>query len=467
MIGLGVWQNLLQGLGWVLARLYDLIPSYAVSIILLTVFIRLLLLPLGIKQVRSMHAMTRLQPKVKAIQTKYKGNRARQQEEIQKLYQEHGVSPLGGCLPMVLQIPVLIALYSVLRFPASVGAHPVDQPPPLPSSHIPVSSTLYSQIINPGGEVRWLLCSAGQAGSGTQKLPTGGNTLVVAAPPGQQSDGKDKEGNPVVDVAPLDCGSGIPVRIPYYALAVVMVLSTYYQSRQMQRVNPQGSQQQQTLTRVMPLLFGVWGFLFPAGLVVYWTTSNLWQIGQQHFVLRAREREELAIAEGRKAPPEPKKRAGFMAGLMDRAQQQRDTGGGDGAGGGKAGSGKAGSGSTKSSGASRSGSRSGTKPGSKSGTKPGTKSSSGSSGGSSGSSSSKQATPDPNRPRTYRPAATSGGGRGSSAPRGTRSPYGVAADDGSVSTTGNSGGGSSSGNRQGNSSGSRNNAGSRKKRRKR
>ncbi|HXJ65291.1 MAG TPA: YidC/Oxa1 family membrane protein insertase, partial [Actinomycetota bacterium] len=379
MIGLGVWQNLLQALGWVLARLYDLIPSYAVSIILLTVFIRLLLLPLGIKQVRSMHAMTRLQPKVKAIQTKYKGNRPRQQEEIQKLYQEHGVSPLGGCLPMILQIPVLIALYSVLRFPTNVGAHPENQPPPLPTSHIPVASSLYSKIISPGGEVRWLLCSAGQAGSGTVELPTGGNTPVVAAPPGDETNLKDSAGNPVVKVAALDCGSGIPVRIPYYALAIVMVFTTYYQSRQMQKVNPSGSQQQQTLTRVMPLLFGVWGFLFPAGLVVYWTTSNLWQIGQQHFVLRARQREELAIAEGRKAPPEPKQRRGLMSGIMERANQER----------GKR-DGSNGSGSGKPTGKSSSGSGSKSSSGSKSGT--GSKSSSGSgSGKSSGSSGSKPA----------------------------------------------------------------------------
>jgi len=132
VIGLGIWQNLLSALGWVLSRLYDFIPSYAVCIIILTVFIRLLLLPLGIKQIRSMHAMTALQPKVKAIQTKYKGNRARQQEEIQKLYQEHGVNPLGGCLPMVLQIPVLIALYSVLRFPPTSAHIPKAHRRPIP-----------------------------------------------------------------------------------------------------------------------------------------------------------------------------------------------------------------------------------------------------------------------------------------------------------------------------------------------
>src|SRR5204863_4168020 len=171
MIALGVWQDLLRGLGWVLTRLYDIVPSYAVSIIVLTIFIRLLLLPLGIKQIRSMHAMSALAPKVKALQTKYKGNRAKQQEEIQKLYQEHGVNPLGGCLPMVLQIPVLIALYSVLRFPANVGAHPADMKPPLPQSHIPVGSQLYDAIVHQKGDVRWLLCSAGQAGSGKQTPP--------------------------------------------------------------------------------------------------------------------------------------------------------------------------------------------------------------------------------------------------------------------------------------------------------
>jgi len=454
VIGLSIWQDLLSGLGWVLARLYDFVPSYAFAIIVLTVFIRLLLLPLGIKQVRSMHAMTALQPKVKAIQTKYKGNKARQQEEIQKLYAEHGVNPLGGCLPMVLQIPVLIALYSVLRFPTNVGAYPENQPAPHPHSHIPVGSSLYDSIINQQGDVRWLLCSAGQAGGGEVQQGKGTqNTPLVAESP-------NGEGTQVVP--PLDCGTGIPVRIPYYALALFMVATTYYQSRQMARANPSGSQQQQALTRIMPLLFGVWGFLFPAGLVVYWTTSNLWQIGQQHFVIRARQRDEAAIASGTKAPPAPKKRGGLMSGMMERAQQERQRRGG-----------QTGSGSSRPTGGS-SGSRSGS----------GNRSSSTGNRGKSGSSSSKgtvpasgtkrPAPPDPNKPRTYKPASTSG--RGTSAPRGTRSPLGVAGDDGSVSSPGSDGSGNVSSSQGGTTkptqsgqrpSGSRGSAGSRKKRRKR
>src|SRR5262249_15212763 len=214
------------------------------------------------------------------------------------------------------------------------------------------------------------------------------------------------------------------------------------------------------------LLFGVWGFLFPAGLVVYWTTSNLWQIGQQHFVLRARQREEVAIAEGRKAPPEPKKRAGLMSGLMQRAQQERD----------KRGTGGSPNGSGKPSGkatTSDSGSKSGRSKSGGSGSASG-KSGSGKSGSGTSSTSGRPAGPDPNRPRSYKPAATSGDGRGRTAPRGTRSPYGVAADDGSVSESGPASGsasakpsGSSSSGKGTPSSGSRSNAGSRRKRRKR
>ncbi|HKI29033.1 MAG TPA: membrane protein insertase YidC, partial [Actinomycetota bacterium] len=103
MIGLAPWQALLNALGWVVAQIYDFLPNYGVTIILLTVTIRLVLLPLGIKQVRSMQHMQIVQPKVKQIQAKYKGNKQRQQEEIMKLYKDYGVNPFSGCWPVLLQ----------------------------------------------------------------------------------------------------------------------------------------------------------------------------------------------------------------------------------------------------------------------------------------------------------------------------------------------------------------------------
>jgi YidC/Oxa1 family membrane protein insertase len=293
MIAAPWYEPFLRALGAVLAFLYDVVPNYGVAIILLTLGIRLLLLPLGIKQVRSMHAMQALQPKMKALQQKHKGNRQKLAEEQMKLYKEHGASPLGGCLPMLLQIPVLIALFAVLRFPGGVD-------------RIPDSSGLRAAIDSRqtafvGAN---LLCAPSQAGGG-----------LVELPPGQEGE------------RPLNCGSGFPVRIPYYLLLAAMIGTTFYQSWQMQRASPTVNPQQQLMTRIMPVFFGFIGFTFPAGLIVYWTTTNLVQIGQQHFMLPKRtEGAEAGKAQatgngGRK----PARAAGGSAGA-DRRRREQGTG---------------------------------------------------------------------------------------------------------------------------------------------
>ena len=123
MLALGIFQALLNAIGWVLAWIYDLVGNYGLSIILLTILIKVVLLPLGVKQIKSMQAMQAIQPKVKEMQKKYKGNKTKVQEETMKLYKEAGVNPLGGCLPLLLQFPILIAMYAVIRAPQ---LQPVD-----------------------------------------------------------------------------------------------------------------------------------------------------------------------------------------------------------------------------------------------------------------------------------------------------------------------------------------------------
>jgi YidC/Oxa1 family membrane protein insertase len=297
VIAIGVWQGLLDSIGWLLARIYDFIPNYGLSIIALTVLTRLVLLPLGIKQIRSMQNMQAIQPKVKQIQQKYKGNRQKQNEEVMKIYQEAGVNPLSGCWPLLLQLPILVTFYSVLRYP--------QHPPHLPQDSS-LRQTIDAQIAisneppAPGLTVLGvnLMCSAQQAGNPSAELKDQGDKLVGT----------------------IDCGQGVPTKIPYYLLAAAMVATTFFQQRQMQRASPPGaSQQQQMLTRIMPLLFGFWGFFFPAGLVLYWTTANLIQIGQQRLLLRAAHVEEGAL------PPPPKKpaRRGLFASMMERAEKER------------------------------------------------------------------------------------------------------------------------------------------------
>jgi YidC/Oxa1 family membrane protein insertase len=317
------WQALLDGLGWLVAQIYELIPNYGVTIIVLTILIRVVLLPLGIRQIRSMQHMQIIQPKVKQVQQKYKQNRQRQQEEIMKLYKEYGVNPFSGCWPVLLQFPILIAMYSVLRFPQ----HPI---------HVPQDTELYRVVteqIPPltviegmaPVEVRALLPEEPGTASGTSFL--GMNLLCSATQAGNDpanlGDRITVDGEAVDLQYPVDCGDSAVDRIPYYAFAVLMFGTTFLQQRQMQKASPPGaaSSQQQALLKVMPILFGVFGVFFPAGLVVYWTTSNAWQIGQQYYMLKSRPTAESLAAGGDGKKKAEKK--GFMASMMERAGQER------------------------------------------------------------------------------------------------------------------------------------------------
>jgi len=108
-------KPLVLGFGWLLQALYSIIPNYGLAIILLTIMVRLVTMPLTNRQMRSMERMRELQPKLKALQEKHGDDRQKQSEEMMKLYRSEGVNPLGGCFPMILQLPVFIGLFYALR----------------------------------------------------------------------------------------------------------------------------------------------------------------------------------------------------------------------------------------------------------------------------------------------------------------------------------------------------------------
>lgn len=321
-----IFQGILDSIGWILAQIFSVVGNYGLAIIVLTILVRLVLLPLGIKQIRSMHNMQSLQPKIKALQAKYKGNKQKQQEEIMKLYRESGVNPLSGCWPVLLQFPILIAMYAVLRPP--VIAASANQPGAVvevqdySNNHLPPDSELFTDTTLHSGTdflTMNLQCSPLQSGTGQVTLhDSAGKPLKAGL--------TDPEGNPIPPK--LDCGEGFPVKIPYFAMLLVMVGTTFFQQRQMQKVAPPGSTnpQQQALFKIMPLMFGIFGVSFPAGLIVYWTTSNFWQIGQQHVMLRLGHIGPNA----RPTAPKPRSRTGLLGGLMSRMDAQRGLGEGSG-----------------------------------------------------------------------------------------------------------------------------------------
>lgn len=233
-----------------LALFYSFITSYGLAIILLTLLVRILLLPLSIKQTRSMREMAVIQPEVKKLQAKYKGNRQKMNEEMMALYKEHGVNPLGGCLPLLMQFPILIALFQVLRSPLK---------------YLGENTTLFTALEDMPLAVHRFLglrldCTPLQVYSGTES-----------------------------EAVNLSCGSGVVSFVPYLLIILVIGFTTYYQQKQMMARQPESpqAQQMQTFARIMPIVFMVFSLNFPTGMAIYFLTTNLWTIVQQRIILKA------------------------------------------------------------------------------------------------------------------------------------------------------------------------------------
>lgn len=124
-----LWQNFVDGFSYLLQYLYQVsvflgAPSYGLAIILFTFLVKLVLFPLTVSQMRSMRVIQELQPKIKAIQEKLKDKPDKSQEAVMKLYKEAGANPFAGCLPLLVQMPILFALFSALRNFFSPTLHP-------------------------------------------------------------------------------------------------------------------------------------------------------------------------------------------------------------------------------------------------------------------------------------------------------------------------------------------------------
>ncbi len=110
-----MWANLIQSLTSVLEALYSLSGSYGIAIMMLTLVFHILIMPLTVSQNRSIRKMQELQPEIAKLQKKYKEDKPRQNEEMMKLWKEHNVNPMGGCLPMLIQLPIMIAIFFTIR----------------------------------------------------------------------------------------------------------------------------------------------------------------------------------------------------------------------------------------------------------------------------------------------------------------------------------------------------------------
>lgn len=227
--------------------------GWALSIVFLVFTLRALLLKPAIKQIHSMRKMQQVAPQMKAIKQKYPDDRQRQMAETQKLQREQGVSPLGGCLPMILQIPVFIGLNHVLR---TFTQHP-NQPNyffPLSDVHSYLDARLFDAHL--GDAIFHTTLIGGSAGGHATW------TWGVA-----------------------------PVAIP---LMIIAAVATHFTARSSAKravaASAPGAPQSRLMNKlamwVFPLGVLIFGGALPVGLLIYWVSNNAWTFGQQHFVFK-------------------------------------------------------------------------------------------------------------------------------------------------------------------------------------
>ncbi len=212
--------------------------SWALSIVGLTVVIRAALIPLFVKQIKSSRNMQLIQPKVKELQKKYGHDRERLAQETMALYKDTGTNPFASCLPLILQMPIFFALFRLLNAAAHDEAKGVLTPADVDSLS---NATLFGAKIS--------------------------DTFTTA--------------------------DSLSVQILAGALVIAMTATTFLTQRQLMAKNMPAdamsgpyAQQQKMLLYVLPVVFAVGGIAFPIGVLIYWTTSNLWTMGQQFYVIR-------------------------------------------------------------------------------------------------------------------------------------------------------------------------------------
>ncbi len=321
--------------------------SFGFAIILLTLTVMILLMPLTLKATKSTIRMTQLQPKLRELQKKYKDDKQQLNTEMMALYQSEGVNPVGGCLPMLAQLPVFLVLFNVLR---GLARRVSDKP--------------FYSVANQAREL---------TGRATEIDPRSFDPQYLSHDSQMYIDLTD--GRTSMDFGPFDLAdsawdvvqSDFVTSLPYLVLIVFVVGTSYYQQRQISaRRNPNETltpqqQTQQQLLKVLPLMSGAWSFVFPAGLVLYWATSNLFRIGQQSYITRSLYTGDAPGAQMLKEQEEHRKKVD-ASGDDDDTDEEGDLAASSSKGkGGKSGSGPAGSGSkgSRGKGSGKSGSRKG------------------------------------------------------------------------------------------------------------
>ncbi len=297
-----MWSYLVSGLGWIIEQIYSLVNNYGVAIIIFTVVIKMILLPLNIKSQHAMKKQQKIQPLMAELQKKYANDQEKLQREMMKVYKENNVSMSAGCLPTLIQMPILVALYQVIRMPLSylkhvdwssadvinrvidLQAQMADKFPQelgkLASASMENLANMYQIQLSKWstmlGQTDWSI-NFNFLGLDLGNVPTSAFSYILS-------------GNFSMESLSVILLLLIPILA--VSLTVLTTKITQKQSGQNKKSDDQAAQMNKSMTLMMPIMTGFFTLTLPAGLGVYWITSSAVQILQQLILNKIMDKKE-------------------------------------------------------------------------------------------------------------------------------------------------------------------------------
>jgi YidC/Oxa1 family membrane protein insertase len=270
--------------------------DFALAIIVFTVVIRTILAPLFIRQIRSQKEMQRMQPLIREVQRKHKGNRQKISEETMALYREHGVNPAAGCLPVLLQLPILFALYQALIRASNVVTVPMDRANSDAFAQLQSALPGITELSRTADNVLYAAPLNGPCNLPQFSTPDFSHFLPLNC----QLIDPIKLSQPVdttigwllgLDLAQIDHVFALPIPGVGFALSLLAVIAAVLQFVQVKMTSPRPNPEDptsgmtSTMTYTFPLLTIIWGGIFPSGLILYWIVYTAYLVVQQYLIM--------------------------------------------------------------------------------------------------------------------------------------------------------------------------------------
>ncbi|MCX7715476.1 MAG: YidC/Oxa1 family membrane protein insertase [Clostridia bacterium] len=294
-------------LGFLINMIYKYVQNYGLAIIIFTVIIKLVLLPLTVKSQKSMKKQQKLQPALAELQKKYANDKEKLQLEMMKLYKENDVSMSGGCLPMLVQMPILIGLYQVIQKPLSFLIGVNFNSEAAINKVIDIQQRMIEQFPNVIGRLssatmeQLANTSQIQLSTWSEKLNGASDAWVINF----NFFGMNLSNVPTMAISNLltgkfdDLGTLLLLLIPIVAIATTWVSMKLSQAQtkpanEKDEDNP-AVQMTKSMSMMMPAMTGFFTLTFPSGIGLYWIIANVVQIAQQYFLNKYFDRKEDEI----------------------------------------------------------------------------------------------------------------------------------------------------------------------------